>query len=297
MPPSKNISFDELSKYFHLPINQVAKELGVCATILKKICRKNGIPRWPHRKIKSLDKMIANLEVNLSKNRNGEEEDLNHEVELLRTKKNEIMRNPDILVSKNLNRAGLSKQGTLANRMKKTKPSREVYTINTFKAKELSQADELDALPDDWQQEVALPPGKATSDLFHILADAVPASVAALRRGSLPSLELYHSHLAPLSSPTTINLPPPFRRHSVDSHPPSRTPFSLSGTFRSGPPLGMMDLSQKLPAFNPSFHTVDVPPLRPLPCIEPLMNTTSPETQEYPDWYVAEKKRVFGSAN
>jgi len=36
MPPSKNITFDELSKYFHLPINQVAKELGVCATILKK---------------------------------------------------------------------------------------------------------------------------------------------------------------------------------------------------------------------------------------------------------------------
>ena len=51
MPPSKNISFDELSKFFHLPINQVAKELGVCATILKKICRKNGIPRWPHRKV------------------------------------------------------------------------------------------------------------------------------------------------------------------------------------------------------------------------------------------------------
>ena len=53
MPPSKNISFDELSKYFHLPINQVAKELGVCATILKKLCRKNGIPRWPHRKVYS----------------------------------------------------------------------------------------------------------------------------------------------------------------------------------------------------------------------------------------------------
>ena len=51
MPPSKNISFDELSRYFHLPINQVAKELGVCATILKKICRRNGIPRWPHRKV------------------------------------------------------------------------------------------------------------------------------------------------------------------------------------------------------------------------------------------------------
>jgi len=99
MPPLKNISFDELSKYFHLPINQVAKELGVCATILKKICRRNGIPRWPHRKIKSLDKMIANLEINLTKNP-SEREEIIHEIELLKAKKLEIMKNPDILVSK-----------------------------------------------------------------------------------------------------------------------------------------------------------------------------------------------------
>jgi len=118
MPPSKNISFDELSKYFHLPINQVAKELGVCATILKKICRRNGIPRWPHRKIKSLDKMISNLEVNLAKNPT-EREEINHEVELLKTKKLEIMKNPDILVSKSSSRG--HSRGNLSGNMKKTK--------------------------------------------------------------------------------------------------------------------------------------------------------------------------------
>jgi len=96
MPPSKNITFEELAKYFHLPINQVAKELGVCATILKKICRRNGIPRWPHRKIKSLDKMISNLEMNLQKNPH-EREDINREIDLLRGKKKDIMNNPDIL--------------------------------------------------------------------------------------------------------------------------------------------------------------------------------------------------------
>jgi len=101
MPPSKNISFDELSKYFHLPINQVAKELGVCATILKKICRRNGIPRWPHRKIKSLDKMIANLNMNLEKNPQ-ERDDIVREIELLKSKKLEIMKNPDILVGKGI---------------------------------------------------------------------------------------------------------------------------------------------------------------------------------------------------
>jgi hypothetical protein len=51
MPLAQTIGLETLSKYFHLPINDVAKELGVCATVLKKICRKNGIPRWPHRKV------------------------------------------------------------------------------------------------------------------------------------------------------------------------------------------------------------------------------------------------------
>ena len=51
MPPSQAITRDQLREYFHLPINEVAKRLGVCATVLKKICRKNGVPRWPHRKV------------------------------------------------------------------------------------------------------------------------------------------------------------------------------------------------------------------------------------------------------
>lgn len=93
---SKDITFEDLTKYFHLPINQVAKELGICATILKKICRKNGIPRWPHRKIKSLDKRLALLEDNLKKEEANTE--LEAELALLRHKKNDIMKNPALLV-------------------------------------------------------------------------------------------------------------------------------------------------------------------------------------------------------
>ncbi|XP_073116423.1 uncharacterized protein [Elaeis guineensis] len=40
----------DLIDYFHLPIADAAKELGICTTALKKICRKHGMPRWPHRK-------------------------------------------------------------------------------------------------------------------------------------------------------------------------------------------------------------------------------------------------------
>jgi hypothetical protein len=61
MPLAQTIGLETLSKYFHLPINDVAKELGVCATVLKKICRKNGIPRWPHRKVYYLTTFISHV--------------------------------------------------------------------------------------------------------------------------------------------------------------------------------------------------------------------------------------------
>ena len=43
---------ENLAKYFHLPINNAGKQLGICPTVLKKICRKHGIQRWPHRKVR-----------------------------------------------------------------------------------------------------------------------------------------------------------------------------------------------------------------------------------------------------
>ena len=54
MPLAHSIRKEQLEQYFHLPINEVAKKLGVCATVFKKICRRNGVPRWPHRKVCSL---------------------------------------------------------------------------------------------------------------------------------------------------------------------------------------------------------------------------------------------------
>lgn len=57
----QKIDLETLREHFHLPIVEAAKYLGVCTTILKKICRKHGIPRWPYRKLASLDKHIAHL--------------------------------------------------------------------------------------------------------------------------------------------------------------------------------------------------------------------------------------------
>ncbi len=72
MPANRIVSIDELSQYLHLPEKAVAKELGICLTSLKKLCRQNGITRWPYRKLKSLDKKIARAE---NVNSAGETED------------------------------------------------------------------------------------------------------------------------------------------------------------------------------------------------------------------------------
>eukprot|EP01038_Epipyxis_sp_PR26KG_P003958 gene3958-5677_t len=63
LPLSKTIKLDDLRRYFHLPIVEVAKQLGTCTTALKKLCRKNDIHKWPYRQIKSLSKSIQSLEM------------------------------------------------------------------------------------------------------------------------------------------------------------------------------------------------------------------------------------------
>ncbi|KAJ8561075.1 hypothetical protein K7X08_027265 [Anisodus acutangulus] len=47
----KSMSFDGVSKFFNLPLSDAAEYLGVCASVLKKICYENGLVRWPYRKV------------------------------------------------------------------------------------------------------------------------------------------------------------------------------------------------------------------------------------------------------
>jgi hypothetical protein len=61
--PEKVLTFELVSQHFYLPITQAARELNVGLTVLKKRCRELGIPRWPHRKMKSLRALINNVEV------------------------------------------------------------------------------------------------------------------------------------------------------------------------------------------------------------------------------------------
>ncbi|RLN80092.1 hypothetical protein BBJ28_00014108 [Nothophytophthora sp. Chile5] len=58
---TRNITFAMLRPHFERPLQQAADSFGVCTTLLKKICRRNGISNWPYRKICGLRKSIASM--------------------------------------------------------------------------------------------------------------------------------------------------------------------------------------------------------------------------------------------
>ncbi|KAJ4714367.1 RWP-RK domain containing protein [Melia azedarach] len=96
------IDLKDLEKYFDLPILEASKNLNVGLTVLKKKCREFGIPRWPHRKIKSLDGLIHELqEVGRQK---PEDEDAAMAVErrrqMLEEEKESIERKPFMEIQK-----------------------------------------------------------------------------------------------------------------------------------------------------------------------------------------------------
>ncbi|KAK8969803.1 Protein RKD4 [Platanthera guangdongensis] len=53
---------EEIKEYFGMPITKAAAEMNVGLTVLKKRCRDLGITRWPHRKMKSLNTLIHNIQ-------------------------------------------------------------------------------------------------------------------------------------------------------------------------------------------------------------------------------------------
>ncbi|KAJ1283903.1 hypothetical protein BS78_03G163000 [Paspalum vaginatum] len=57
-----HVGFDDLRKYFYMPITRAAREMNVGLTVLKKRCRELGVARWPHRKMKSLKSLIVNVQ-------------------------------------------------------------------------------------------------------------------------------------------------------------------------------------------------------------------------------------------
>ncbi|XP_004966836.1 protein RKD2 [Setaria italica] len=88
------LTFELVSQYFYMPIMQAARELNVGLTLLKKRCRELGIPRWPHRKMKSLQSLINNVQVLQEAGKATGEEQLRAMVEMLQQEKQLLEQRP-----------------------------------------------------------------------------------------------------------------------------------------------------------------------------------------------------------
>ncbi|KAM0936785.1 putative transcription factor Nin-like family [Dioscorea sansibarensis] len=92
----KVITFEDVSRYFYMPITQAAKELNVGLTLLKKKCRELGIPRWPHRKMKSLQTLINNVQELGREEGNVGEEQLRSALDILEQEKKMMEKEPGL---------------------------------------------------------------------------------------------------------------------------------------------------------------------------------------------------------
>jgi hypothetical protein len=48
-------NYDEIAKYFHLPLSEASIQLGIGRTLLKQSCRYYNIGRWPYKKKKMFE--------------------------------------------------------------------------------------------------------------------------------------------------------------------------------------------------------------------------------------------------
>ena len=62
----RKITIQLLQKLYELPLHDAAKMLSVCDSAIKKFCRKNGITKWPYRRVRSIESTIRNLRAEFS---------------------------------------------------------------------------------------------------------------------------------------------------------------------------------------------------------------------------------------
>ncbi|GLE03305.1 hypothetical protein PINS_up012195 [Pythium insidiosum] len=135
------IELEDLRKCFNMPIATVARQFGICATLLKKICRRHGIQRWPHRQIRSLQKSIDMLRESLAVAKGTNKDYIAKKIAAFEFTLECIMQDPNT-AAKGISSGRLASPASeeLAKRAKRTKPVESLASAAALAA--LTDADD-----------------------------------------------------------------------------------------------------------------------------------------------------------
>jgi len=69
--PGGDERIHEVRRYFGYPIAEAAQRLRTSTTVLKRICRRNGVVRWPFRQVKALEHLSAQVKSLVAQSNEG----------------------------------------------------------------------------------------------------------------------------------------------------------------------------------------------------------------------------------
>jgi len=122
----KNITYPDIAQCFDMPIRDAAQILGISLTQLKRLCREFNIPRWPYRRLNSIQRRIEVLTIMLERNANSGDDrtirDTREEMRKLQEEARSIKEDPTIVTKQGLDLDGCTSTTFL---VQQTPPSNE----------------------------------------------------------------------------------------------------------------------------------------------------------------------------
>jgi len=302
MPSHSTITFDQLKVHFHEPLAEVADKFGLCVTLLKKICRDLDIPRWPHRKLLSLENLMKKHEEILRLN--PHDKDSLFHLEELKLTREKILSNPSILgpktnantdlrIKKIISQINKEKKKkfrqeklflsslqpqskrsvgrpkkhqtspiSMQNQITSKKPLNSLSKKNLYKTSSSSSLDGLSSFP--------------SSPFCYLSSSASSSSIG----DSLPSSPLSSTSSSTVSLPYPGNETPSFK-----STMSALETLSIVSEILYEPPKKIITRSQTQEIQNPASKLV-------LPSMNFLQKVSSKDTI-LPEWFHQERERLF----
>jgi len=291
MPPAtRDIPFEELKKYFHVPMKKATKELNICTTVLKRICRGHGLNRWPYRKVRSIEQKIERLQQMTPKTLQ-EQMDQTNEIVKLRRKRISLLSKPSIHDTEQF----MQQQMTWDLKVKPTETYRPVPH-----PQQVSQ-----------QLLISPTPTLLTENTYSAFKNVASSNISSNHTSSSPSnLSKKKSISSPIVTTTTSPLHVP-----MTISPPYNNYYSSSGSSSDEEEAAVQRLSPMITSKSNSIMFPKLSPLEPIldpywnqytiiqntPASPPITTATTKTTPhvahwELPDWFKQDLETIKNSA-